>query len=334
MRCKKEIMGLAALMIVVYHFYIPFGTSAFETYMFRSTFIGVDMFFFVSAYSLASRNKEQFKAGSFILNRLSYIYAPFVFLAAVAAIYNKWDFVRFLKSIIGVEFYERGGGAFLWYFIGIMLIYFLTPLFMLVKRKLKNWGFPVLLAFWAILSCILQFGLGYTKMFILVNRLPIYFIGMYFDDLVLKYTNKMKTIFVILIEAVLFIVGTYLSFKFCTTYRVIKPFADMYYVIGIPLVISAIMIVNTIVTALDSKYKSIVLKFVGGITMELYGLQMVFGYDIEQKLLKIVPKSAMQLAVLGTIVALIVMAVVFNQLIRLVRTGVKKLTSGSATKLS
>lgn len=332
MRCKKEIMGLAALMIVVYHFYIPFGTSAFETYMFRSTFIGVDMFFFVSAYSLASRNKEQFKAGSFILNRLSYIYAPFVVLAAIAAIYNKWGFVRFAKSIFGVEFYERGGGAFLWYFIGIMIIYFLSPLFMLIKHKLKNWGFLVLLAFWLILSVVLQFGLGYTKMFILVNRLPIFFIGMYFDEFILKFTNKMRPIFVILIEAVLFIIGTYLSFKFCTTVRVIKPFADMYYVIGIPLVLSAIMIVNTIVTALDGKYKSIVLRFIGGITMELYGLQMVFGYDIEQKLLKVVPKSAMQLAVVGTILALIVMAVIYNQLIKLVRTGIKKLSTRKAIK--
>lgn len=327
MRCKKEIMGLAALMVLMFHFYIPFGTSAFEVYMFRSTFIGVDMFFFVSAYSLASRNsKGDFKAGSFILNRLSYIYMPFVLLSAIAAIYKKWGFTRFIRTIVGIEFYERGGGSFLWYFIGIMLIYLLVPFMLMLKRKTMLWGFPILIASWLLISSILQFGFNYTKAFILINRLPIFFIGLYYDELILNNLSRLKKVYVGLIELILFVAGTFLVYKYATTYRLLKPFADSYYVIAIPLILATIMIVNSVVQLLDGKYKSIILKFIGGITLELYGLQMVFGYDLEMKLLKVVPKEHMQLAFLGTLVGLVIMAFVFNQLLGLVHKLEKKLT--------
>ena len=323
MRCKKEIMGLAALMVVLFHFYIPFGRSPFEIYLFRSTFIGVDLFFFVSAYSMASRNdKGEFKVGSFLLNRLEYIYAPFVLLSLIAAIYKKWGVANFFKVIFGVEFYERGGGSFLWYFIGIMAIYLLVPLMLILKRRMKLWGFPILIVCWFALSCILQFGLNYTKMFILINRLPIFFIGLYYDELILANLNKLKKVYVYIIEAVLFVIGTVLVYKYATTIRLLKPFADMYYVVAIPLILATVMIVNTIVTLLKGRYDSIILKFIGGITLELYGLQMVFGYDIEMKLLKVVPVK--QLAFVGTVIALIVMAYIFNKLLGMAHKLIKK----------
>lgn len=323
MRCKKEIMGLAALMVVFFHFYIPFGNSAFEKYIFRSSFIGVDMFFFVSAYSLAGRSsKGNFNAGKFILNRLEYIYAPFVILSLIAAVYKKWELSRFFKTIFGIEFYERGGGSFLWYFIGIMVIYLLVPLMLLLKRKTKLWGFVILLISWGILGSVLQFGFNYTKAFILINRLPIFFIGLYYDDLILANLNKLKRVYVYLIEVVLFVVGTILTYKYATTIRLLKPFADMYYVVAIPLILATVMIIHSIVTLLEGKYSSIILKFLGGITLELYGLQMVFGYDIEMKLLKACPVK--QLAFVGTLLALCLMAFIFNQALNFAHKLLKK----------
>ena len=53
---------------------------------------------------------------------------------------------------------------------------------------------------------------------------------------------------------------------------------------------------------------------------------MVFGYDLEMKLLKVVPKDHMQLAFWGTLVELVVMAFVFHLLLGLVHKLEKKLT--------
>lgn len=308
MRCKKEIMGIAALMVLLFHFYIPFGRSPVETYLFRSTFIGVDLFFFVSAYSIAT-----FKGDSspikFILNRLRLVYLPFVVLSVIGAIWKKWSFLQFLKVIGGVEFYERGGGSFLWYFIGITIVYLFVPLMLMLKRKLGIWGFPILVVAWLLVSILMQFGLNYLKMFIFINRLPIFFIGLYFDELILKPVGKLNKWVALAIEIVLFAIGTVLVFKFGTTYRLNKPFADMYYIIAIPLIIATVLLLNNLFMAI-SKYKWYVLKFIGGITLELYGLQMIFGYDIESKLIKVMPVT--QLAFVLTIVALVAMAFVLN----------------------
>lgn len=326
MRYKKEIMGLAGLMVLLFHFYIPFGNSAFETYMFRSTFIGVDLFFFVSAYSLSRRkNKGNFDAGKFILNRIGLIYVPFVVLAVVQAIYAKWQVMRLLKVICGIEFFERGGGAFLWYFIGIMLLYLVVPLILNIREQASKAGFLILLICWAILGVILQFGFKYTKLFILINRLPIFFIGLYFDELVLELLSKLKRYQMYLIEGILFVVGTVLTYKFATTSRVNKPFADMYYVIAIPLVLAVVLIVNTVAGYLEGRYKSKILRPVGAITLELYGLQMVFGYNIEIGLLKVVPVP--QLAMVLTCIILILAAFGFNKLLDLWRGPVNKFTS-------
>lgn len=327
MRCKKEIMGLAAIMVLFFHFYIPFGTSAIETFIYRSSYIGVDLFFFVSAYSIVSRNKqEKFEAMKFILNRLSLIYLPFVILSIICALYKKWSIIRFFKVIGGVEFYERGGGAFLWYFIGITLVYLLVPLFLLIKNKMKLFGLPILLGIWLVLSLTLQYGLNYQKMFILINRLPVFFIAMYFDDIVLIWFNKLKSIYKFIIGFALFITGIFLV-QITGIMRLQKPFADMYYVVAIPLIISIVLLVITITTSLQNKYKSVILKFIGTITLELYGLQMIFGYDIEGALLKIVPSNMRILAFFGTSLALIAMAFVTERIFSISRKHLAKLTN-------
>ena len=320
MRCKKEIMGLAALKIVLYHFYIPFGNSMPEVFMIKSTYIGVDLFFFVSACSLANRSKNNFNYGQFIFNRFTMIYLPFVALSIIGAIYKKWAIADFFKVILGVQFVQKGGGSFLWYFIGIMIIYLLVPLFVFVKNKFKLYGLGILMVFWVLVSCLFQFAFPSPQLFILINRLPIFFIGMYYEELVRANITKLGKWVPWVISLVLMGVGMVLIYKFATVYRLIKPFSDMYYIIAIPMILGTVILIDVITTALEKKYKSKILKFIGGITLELYGLQMIFGYDIEIKFLKVVPVK--QLAFVGVVIILIALAFIFNRIIALIRKGV------------
>lgn len=322
MRSKKEIMGLAALMVLLFHFYIPFGNSGIETYFFRSTFVGVDLFFFVSAYSLVSHNRNtKLNTCKFLLNRLGLIYVPFVILAIISAFYNKWEFIRLAKVVTGIEFFERGGGAFLWYLTGICLLYLFVPLILKVRTKLKTKGFLILIATWFVLCVILQYGLGYTKLFILINRLPIFCIGLYFDDLKEFIDTRIKGKWIYVLESALFIAGSLVVYFFATTSRLNKPFADMYYVIAIPLILAIAMIVDLIFT----KIKSRGLRFIGKITLEVYGLQMIFGYDLEAKLMKVMPVK--QLAIIPTCLILILMAFVLSKILDLIRGPIRRKTT-------
>lgn len=291
MNCKKVLMGFAALLVFFYHFYIPFGR---EGNIFAAAYFGVDLFFFVSAYSLGKR--EEIKFFSFLGNRLINIYIPFVIFALItfffgkSIIYKNWDLIRLLKVLAGIDLTENSGGAFLWYLIAIMFIYLLVPFFSRLKSELKLTSFFMLLASWFSLVFILEYVFGYTKLFILLNRLPIFFIGFYYDDFKslfkIKSINDQKTLekIISLLSSLIFIfIGITLTQTYGTKIRLNLPVSEFYYVLAIPAVIGFTEFFNVIC----SFYKPVFLNFLGSITLEIYGFQMIFGYNIENWLLKL-----------------------------------------------
>ena len=88
MKSKRSIMGYAALLIVLFHFYIPVFNNVAETFIYRSAYIGVDLFFFVSASSLSK--KSQIDYLPFVANRFRAVYIPFVIFSVIAFVYKKW----------------------------------------------------------------------------------------------------------------------------------------------------------------------------------------------------------------------------------------------------
>lgn len=277
MKCKKSIMGLAALLIVIFHFYIPFTGTKLELTLWRATYIGVDLFFFVSAYSLGQREKISYL--KFVGNRLLSIYVPFVVFAAVANFYEKWKYPRFFKVISGAEFFKRGGGSFLWFFVAIMLIYFIAPLLVKLKNRFKWKAFAGMMLGWIILSLIFQYVFHNRSIFILLNRLPIFFIGMYYGE-IRKLPLKRFKLPVILIGLV---VGGFLINKYGSLRPLHKPLQDMYYVIAIPFIVSFVALWDFISSRV--KIRNMPLQFIGRFTLELYALQMIFGYNMEIKIL-------------------------------------------------
>lgn len=276
MKCKKSIMGFAALLILVFHFYIPISGSQLEIFLTRSAYIGVDLFFFVSAYSFGM--KEKIEYWPFIKNRILNIYLPFLVMAIIAAFYKKWTITRFFEVISGVEFYKRGGGSFLWFVIAIMIFYLITPLFVKLKSKMRIGALPVLLGVWAILAVIFQYVLHQKKIFIMVNRMPVFILGMFYEDLRKILPKKVK----LLMAVLLYVAGSFIVYKWGTTVRLIKPFYDMFYVLAIPMIIGIVGIFEGISEII--KIRNIPLSFLGKMTFELYGLQMIFGYDLEMKI--------------------------------------------------
>ena len=174
-------MGLAALLIMIFHFYIPFSGLKAELVIYRAAYIGVDIFFFVSAYSLAQRDRIEY--WKFVGNRLLSIYIPFVLFAVVAAFYEKWNYPRFFKVISGIEFFKKGGGSFLWFFVAIMLIYLIVPFLIKLKKRFGLKAFFGMILGWLLLGVLCKDVLGNRAVFVLVNRLPIIFIGMYYEEI-------------------------------------------------------------------------------------------------------------------------------------------------------
>ena len=270
-------MGLAALLIVIFHFYIPFSGLKAELVIYRAAYIGVDIFFFVSAYSLAQRDKIEY--WKFVGNRLLSIYLPFVLFAVVANFYEKWKYPRFFKVVSGIEFFKRGG-SFLWFFTAIMLIYLIAPLLVKLKKRFGVKAFFGMMFGWLVLGILCQYVLGNRAVFILVNRLPVIFLGLYYDEIrkLLPDKAKLPVIFVGLVA------GCFLIYRYGSLKRLNKPFFEMYYITAIPFVISLIALWDYISSHVS--IRNLPMQFIGKLTLEMYGLQMIFGFRFENTIYK------------------------------------------------
>ena len=84
--------------------------------------------------------------------------------------------------VSGVEFLRRGGGSFLWFFPGMFLFYFMTPLWLRVKEAFSKSGLLVMLMGWLLLAVFVQFVLKQNQLLLLIHRMPIFFLGLYYEE--------------------------------------------------------------------------------------------------------------------------------------------------------
>ena len=175
MKNKKVIMSFSALMIIIFHLWINItkpNTNIYliETYLRYIGYIGVDIFFFVSAYSLAKNEIDNYS--NFIIKRFRKIYLKFIIFGVIAFFFNKWSFLKLLKIIFGIEFLTKGGGSFLWFIPAIMIIYILLPLYKKLDNKYKIITPIITIITYLILVIILSINKK-TTLFIFINRIPI-----------------------------------------------------------------------------------------------------------------------------------------------------------------
>lgn len=300
MKSKKALMGLAAILILIFHFYIPVTSFQFETLLARIAYIGVDIFFFVSAYSLGKSKIDDYFG--FLKKRFSKIYFRFMVFTLIAIIFTGMKWLRAVKILTGYEFFLKGGGSFLWFVIAILLTYLLLPWAKKLKERLGLKTFWMLLGLWAIVAFVLQYLFHYTTIFIFINRWPIILIGLFYDEIKDKCFRTG-----IIADTALLAFGMVILFKFGATTRLAIPFKDMFYIIAIPAVLAIVNILEYVCDRVSLP----ILSWIGTFTLELYGLQMIFGYKMEAAIQKTVGNGL--LTFLLTAVLLSAMAYLLNR---------------------
>lgn len=282
---KKYIAAVAALQILLYHCWIPvfkYGTAAagVERFLVASTYSGVDIFFFLSAYSLVLRPVENY--GAFIKNRAIKI-LPLFFIA--------WAL-----------------GHFIWFLPAIMVVYLIFPPLYKLCRKRPVLAFPLLIIGWA---CITYLILGFINpaqdLGIFLFRIPAIILGAYAGgifgereqrlDPMAPQNEPLKPI----VGALLLAAGTLLVYKFGYVNKLQTPFKDTFYLVGIPTMLGTIILVDWLGQKLEDKnrvqviprevfkeqgppegrtfgeFASDTIKGFGSLTLELYFSQMVLG---------------------------------------------------------
>ena len=259
---KKFLQVIAAFQILFFHLWAPITSTQIEQFVLKTAYVGVDMFFFLSAYSLAGREIDYVP---FLKDRVLKLYAKFAFFTLIMALFSKsFGVIRVVKSLTLIEFFQKGGGAFLWFIPAILILYIIYPLFLKWNSRFKViW----VLLIWLTGSVFAEHVLSYTAVFIFTNRIPVILAGYLFKTYCTK-NNNLRRSFIVLIP-----LGVLLLHMYGFKVRLNFPLKDMFYVL-------AILAVIGLVTLSSYVKKYAVTESLGSITLELYAVQMIFGQRI------------------------------------------------------
>ena len=259
---KKFLQVIAAFQILFFHLWAPITSTQIEQFILKTAYVGVDMFFFLSAYSLAGREIDYVP---FLKDRVLKLYAKFAFFVLIMALFSKsFGVIRVVKSLTLIEFFQKGGGAFLWFIPAILILYIIYPLFLKWNSRFKViW----VLLIWLIAGVFSEHVLSYTTVFIFTNRIPVILAGYLFKTYC-THNNNLRRSFIVLIP-----LGVLLLHMYGFKVRLNFPIKDMFYVLAIPTVLG-------LVTLSSYVKKYAVTESLGSITLELYAVQMIFGQRI------------------------------------------------------
>ena len=299
MKNKKVIMTFSSLMIIIFHLWINLSLKntkldEIETFIRYISFIGVDIFFFLSAYSLERSKIDNYL--EFIKSRFKKIYLKFIIFSILAFFLNNWNFLKLLKTITGLDLFLKGGGSFLWFIPAIMIIYLLIPLY----KKYDNFKTLIITIISYLLLVVLLSIFNKTHLLIFINRIPIILIGYYFSKLKVLEKLRLNNYLYFSLSLILLILGLFLSYYIYKSYFNIKYFGDIFYLTSIPLVIGVILLLDRINT-------NKIFNYLGSITLETYMVQMLFGYSLTSKLLNII-NSNFLINILSIILVLLISA--------------------------
>lgn len=314
---KGFLQTLAALQILAFHLWAPVTGSTAESFLLRTGYVGVDLFFLLSAYSLAGKEIDYKKL---LKNRAVTVYGRFAAFAVIAFFINGWSLSRLLKILSFAEFFQRGGGSFLWFIPAIMLFYLLYPLFLKWRYRYKV---PAVLVVWFAASFALSRAFGYSAIFIFTNRIGAIMAGYLLKtgcggldpngkSCPLKSPGARNTLFAACI-AFGYIAMYFWGFR----YRLNVPFEDLFYIFS-AFAAAGIAGLSAYVP------KSRILDAIGGATLEIYAIQMVFGGLAAMKLYKMVSSylAANIILCLGVIIVSVALNVVYKKAIKRILPGV------------
>lgn len=307
MKNKKVIMTFSSLMIIIFHLWLyvtkpDSNLYIIENYFRYISYIGVDIFFFLSAYSLARSKIDNYS--NFIKNRFQKIYLKFIFFSILAFLLNNWKFLKLLKIIFGLEFFLKGGGSFLWFIPAIIIIYLLLPLY----KKIDNNKLTPIITIISYLVLVIILSI-YEKatLLIFLNRIPIILFGYYFSKLNILEKLEKNNFLYFSLAIFLGIFGLLLNYYVYKTHFNLKYFQDIFYCLSIPLTLGVILLLNKIKT-------NKIFEFLGSITLEVYAVQMIFGYSLTSKLIKLINNNF--LVNILSIILVIIISSLFNFLFK------------------
>lgn len=277
-------MAVAAIFIAVYHLWIPVLPAVglpgqAERFVATIGYIGVDLFFFLSVYTLTfsditSRRK-------FVFRRFGKVYPMFLLFCVLALVMGKLSFPRFFTTAVFLDFFQNGGGSFLWFVPALLLMYLAFPFSRAALSKYSPVKRLVIsLTVWAALAFAIEYGLrGVVDVSIFLCRIPVILLGVFLAKYEGAWTVKRRLI----AGAALLLPGLALIYRFAYLEKLTDPLDGMFYIAALPCVLGLLFLLDAAFMSHSSK----ALDALGGATLELYSIQMLVGSELVNALFRL-----------------------------------------------
>lgn len=189
---KKEMMGMATLMVMICHI-----TNIFQNLPYELVFItskgnlGVDIFVFLSGMGMFFALKKNPGLSCFYKRRFSRVLVPYLIIGIpfwiIDSLLTGSNLKLFLLNLTGISFWMGSGIKTIWYVAFIIAIYFISPLiyFLIFKKceKKVNSSYHTLIL--AVFCCVVlnliiyRVNIDYYQATeIAWSRLPIFIFGL------------------------------------------------------------------------------------------------------------------------------------------------------------
>lgn len=313
-RYRSPIMGFAALWIVFFHLWQPLFAEGAPAALFyaenvikRLGFEGVDIFFLLSGMGL-TYSIGKHSLGGFYLRRFKRLAIPFVAVAALRAVCERWGWRAFLFVVSGANFFVGNMYFFLWFVTAIAVLYLVFPLYWrFFSRARSKLAFTLaVIAVWYVLSLALVGVLPENK-YGFTNRIPVFVTGVLLGWCTQKGVTLLSRRAVAVTAAVLTLAGLILSFL--CNFRGLELslpqsnccLPDYLTALGLTALLAELF--AQLDKARGTRWINRVLGFIGGISLEFYCVQEFLGGRTVNALTGRVPDIAVNIAVLAVVTA-------------------------------
>ncbi|MBQ8130719.1 MAG: acyltransferase [Clostridia bacterium] len=182
-RYRGALMGFSALLVLFFHCWIPLVPNhrylgAMEAALKNSGWIGASCFFFLSGLGLAYSDLRH-GIRPFYLRRMKRLFIPYLLIAILRAVSEKWTVTAFLSALSGLSFFTRSIYTLLWFVPAVAVLYLLYPPYDRLLHSGKA-PVPVLTAaailVWLVLSVLLK-DVMRPDLWGFTNRIPLFLLG-------------------------------------------------------------------------------------------------------------------------------------------------------------
>lgn len=255
LKYKTELMGVAICLIIWFHSIYTVNNTVLS-FIKNICDIGVDIFMFLSGFSLAYSFSKDSNIRHFYKKRFLRILPTYFLIFFFVYLY--YDLIKQNGNICDVLYnlfflnFFLDGNIFIWFIPVILVYYLITPLYInLIRYSNKISYLPYIVAILLILFIV--FDIKFSHGFLWL-RLPIYLLGinLYFN------IDKKNYNLLLFILSIMCLVGCYYCLNIDSSLYGLK------YILYIPIVATILYSYRSL------NYIKTILAFMGGITLEIY----------------------------------------------------------------